>query len=73
MLSSQIKLHPGSELVFLGNKARGLGGAIFVIEHVMDEFIHKNNPNCFLAYNDSNLHPFKWKVCLPGSYVDKLF
>ena len=66
MRSSQIKLHPGSELVFSGNKARGLGGAIFVWEHLMDEFIHENNPDCFLAYSDPLLPPSRWKVCLPG-------
>ena len=62
MRSSQIKLFPGSELVFLGNHARGLGGAVFVLEHVMDEFIHVNNPDCFLAYNDPLVPPSKWKV-----------
>ena len=62
MRSSQIILFPGSELVFLGNQARGLGGAVFVLEHVMDEFIHVNNPDCFLAYNDPLVPPSKWKV-----------
>lgn len=62
VLSSQIKLFPGSELVFLGNTATGLGGAIFVFEHLMDEFIHANNPNCFLASTDPLLPPSKWNV-----------
>ena len=60
--SSQIILHPGSELMFLGNTAWGLGGAIFVFEHTMNEFIHVNNPDCFLAYSDPLLPPSKWKV-----------
>ena len=60
--SSQIIVHPGSELMFLGNEARGLGGAIFVWEHMMNEFIHEYNPDCFLAYSDTNLPPSKWKV-----------
>ncbi|KAL9984155.1 hypothetical protein ACROYT_G006421 [Oculina patagonica] len=60
--SSQIILHPDSELMFLGNKAWGLGGAIFVWEHTMNEFIHVNNPDCFLAYSDPSLSPSKWKT-----------
>ena len=60
--SSQIILYPDSELVFRGNKARGLGGAIFVKEYTMDEFIHVKNPNCFLAYSDPHKTPSKWKV-----------
>ena len=63
MRSSQIKLHHNSKLVFLGNKARGLGGAIFVLEHQMDEFIHAYNPDCFLAYIDPLSPPSQWKVC----------
>jgi len=62
MRSSQIILFPGSELVFLGNQARGLGGAVFVLEHLMDEFIHVNNPDYFLANNDPLVPPSKWKV-----------
>jgi len=60
--SSQIILYPGSELMFLGNEARGLGGAIFVREYTMDEFIHEKNPNCFLAYSDPHEPPSKWQV-----------
>ena len=62
MRSSQIILHPGSTMVFLGNRARGVGGAIFVWEHLMAEFIHVNNPDCFIAYSDPKLPPSKWKV-----------
>ena len=62
--SSQIILYPGSELMFLGNEARGLGGAIFVKEYTMDEFIHEKNPNCFLAYSNPHEPPSKWKVTL---------
>lgn len=60
--SSQIILYSGSELMFLGNKANGIGGAIFVWEHMMNEFIHEYNPDCFLAYSDPHLPPSKWKV-----------
>jgi len=60
--SSQIILYPDSELMFLGNKARGLGGAIFVKEYTMDEFIHEKNPDCFLAYRDPHEPPSKWKT-----------
>ena len=67
--SSQIILHPGSELAFLGNKARGLGGAIFVWEHLMNEFIHVNNPDCFLAYSDPLLPPSKWKVSISSHFL----
>ena len=62
--SSQIVLYPDSELMFLANEARGLGGAIFVKEYTMDEFIHEKNPNCFLAYSDPNEPPSKWKVSI---------
>ena len=61
--SSQIKLFPKSELIFLGNEARGSGGAIFVVAPVMSELIHVNNPNCFLAYSDPRRPPSKWQVC----------
>ena len=60
--SSQIILYPDSELVFIGNKAMGLGGAIFVKEYTMDEFIHVKNPDCFLAYSDPHKPPSKWQV-----------
>ena len=60
--SSQIILFPDSELMFSGNEARGLGGAIFVKEYTMDEFIHEKNPDCFLAYSDPHEPPSKWKV-----------
>ena len=63
-MSSQIKLHPDSELTFIGNQAKGIGGAVYVLEHMMDEFIHANNPDCFLAYFDPLLPPSKWKVYL---------
>ena len=60
--SSQIILYRNSELMFLGNEARGAGGAIFVKEYTMDEFIHVKNPDCFLAYSDPHEPPSKWKV-----------
>ena len=60
--SSQIILYPDSELKFLGNKAKGLGGAIYVFEHTMDELKQAYNPNCFLAYSDPHVPPSKWKV-----------
>ena len=60
--SSQIILHPGSELMFLGNKARGMGGAICVLEHTMDELMHRYNPNCFLAYSEPQVPPSRWQV-----------
>ena len=68
IMSSQIKLYPYSELAFIGNQARGVGGAVYVQEHVMDEFIHANNPDCFLAYVDSSSPPSKWKVYFCRSY-----
>ena len=64
--SSQIILYPDSELMFFGNKARGLGGAICVFEHTMNELIQRYNPNCFLAYSEANLPPSKWKVRVTG-------
>ena len=60
--SSQLKLYPGSELVFLKNQASGVGGAIQVTEHTMYEFTHVNNPNCFLSYSEPNTSPSQWKV-----------
>jgi len=60
--SSQIILHPHSELMFLRNKARGLGGAICVFEHTMDELMQSYNPKCFLAYSDSHAPPSSWKT-----------
>ena len=50
--------------MFTGNEAVGMGGAIFVLEHLMDEFIHVNNPDCFLAYHNPLLPPSEWKVCI---------
>ena len=64
IMSSQIKLHPYSELTFIGNQAKGIGGAVYVLEYMMDEFIHANNPDCFLAYLNPLLPPSKWKVYL---------
>ena len=66
IMSSQIKLYPYSELTFIGNHATGLGGAVYVQEHMMDEFIHENNPDCFLAYINPFFPPSKWKVYLSG-------
>lgn len=63
MGESQIILFPGSEVVFLGNKASGSGGAIFVYEHVEAHFVFANNPSCFLTYNNPFLPPSKWEVC----------
>ena len=59
---SQIILYPESELMFVGNEARGLGGAIYVAEHVMEELMQWYNPNCFLTYSEANLPPSEWKV-----------
>ena len=70
IMSSQIKLYPNSELTFIGNQAEGIGGAVYVLEYVMDEFIHANNPDCFLAYIDPHSPPSKWKVYLdPYSFL----
>ena len=66
IMSSQIKLHRYSELTFIGNQAKGIGGAVYVLEHMMDEFIHANNPDCFLAYFNPRLPPSKWKVFVSG-------
>ena len=60
--SSQIILYPDSELMFLGNEARGVGGAICVWEHIMEELMQWYNPNCFLTYSEVNLPPSEWKV-----------
>jgi len=60
--SSQIILYPDSELMFLGNKARGLGGAICVFEHITNEVMQWFNPNCFLAYSDRYVPPSGWKT-----------
>ena len=62
LYSSQIILYSESELMFLGNEARSLGGAICVFEYTMDELIRRYNPNCFLAYSDPHVPPSKWKV-----------
>ena len=60
--SSQIILHPDSELMFIGNKARGMGGAICVFEHITNEIMQWFNPSCFLAYSDPSVPPSKWNV-----------
>ena len=66
IMSSQIKLHPYSELTFIGNQAKGIGGAVYVLEYMMDEFTHANNPDCFLAYFNPHLPPSRWKVFVSG-------
>lgn len=63
MGESQIILFPGSEVMFLGNKANGSGGAIFVYEHLEAHFVFANNPSCFLTYSNPFLPPSKWEVC----------
>ena len=60
--SSQIILYPDSELKFLGNEARFVGGAISVSEHSINKVIQRYNPDCFLAYSEANLPPSQWKV-----------
>ena len=60
--SSQIILNPGSELSFIRNFAAGVGGAMLVLTSSMYEFIHANNPDCFLAYSETQTPPSKWKV-----------
>ena len=60
--SCQIILYPDSELMFLGNEATGLGGAICVFEDIMDELLQWYNPNCFLTYSKANVPPSEWKV-----------
>ena len=60
--SSQIILYPDSDLMFLGNEANVMGGAICVFEHVMEELMQWYNPNCFLTYSEANVPPSEWKV-----------
>lgn len=60
--SSQIILHPGSELRFVRNDASGVGGAIFVLTGSRYEFIHEYNPDCFVTYSEDRTAPSKWKV-----------
>ena len=59
---SQIILYPESELMFLGNEAKGAGGAICVWEQIMEELMQWYNPNCFLTYSEANLPSSEWKV-----------
>ena len=60
--SSQIILHPGSELRFVKNYASGVGGAIVVLTGSRYEFIHEYNPDCFVRYSEDKTAPSKWKV-----------
>ena len=60
--SSQIILHPGSELRFVKNYASGVGGAIVVLTGSRYEFIHEYNPDCFVTYSEDRTAPSKWKV-----------
>ena len=60
--SSQIILHPGSELRFVANYASGVGGAIFVLTNSRYEFIHEYNPDCFVTYSEERTAPSQWKV-----------
>ena len=64
LISSQIKLYSGSELVFIGNSATGLGGAVMVKTFRAGEMIHQYNTDCFLAYIDRHLPPSKWNVSI---------
>ena len=65
--SSQITLHPGSELRFVENFASGLGGAIMVQTRAMYEFIRVYNPDCFVVYSIPRTEPSKWKVSFQPS------
>ena len=67
--SSQIILHPGSELTFLQNYASGIGGAIFVLTRSKYEFIHEYNPDCFVTYSKKNTAPSNWKVRSPSTLI----
>ena len=60
--SSQIILHPGSELRFVRNYASGVGGAIVVLTGSRYEFIHEYNPDCFVTYSEERTAPSEWKV-----------
>lgn len=60
--SSQIKLYPNSELVFINNYARSNGGALNVVLFPSYEIIHKYNTDCFLSYSKSYTPPSQWKV-----------
>jgi len=62
LTSSQIILHPGSELRFVENYASGVGGAIVVVTGSRYEFIHEYNPDCFVTYSEERTAPSKWKV-----------
>ena len=67
--SSQVTLHPGSELRFVENFASGLGGAIVVQTRAMYEFIRVYNPDCFVVYSIPRTEPSKWKVSSQGTYL----
>jgi len=60
--SSQIRLYPGSELVFSDNFARSYGGALYVCLFPTYDIIHQFNTDCFITYYDSFTPPSKWKV-----------
>lgn len=60
--SSQIKLYPGSELVFSDNFARSYGGALYVCLFPSYGIIHQYNTDCFITYANSFLPPSKWQV-----------
>lgn len=62
LISSQIKLHPGSKLVFKENHATGFGGAIMVQTFMTREIIHQYNTDCFLTYINRRLPPSQWNV-----------
>ena len=67
--SSQIILHPSSQMIFLQNYARGIGGAILVLTRSKYEFIHEYNPDCFVTYSEEKTAPSKWKVRSPNMVV----
>ncbi|PFX25111.1 hypothetical protein AWC38_SpisGene10242 [Stylophora pistillata] len=62
MMSSQIILYPGSELMFLKNGATTLGGAICVFGALMNNIITSHNPDCFMTYSESHLPASQWKT-----------
>ncbi|KAK3755304.1 hypothetical protein QZH41_014610, partial [Actinostola sp. cb2023] len=60
--SSQIKLYPHSELIFVNNHARSNGGALNVQLFPSYEIIHMYNADCFIGYSKSFTPPSQWKT-----------
>ena len=71
--SSQIILHPSSQMIFLQNYASGIGGAILVLTRSKYEFIHEYNPDCFVTYSEEKTAPSKWKVRSPNMLSQELW